>query len=84
MSKQADNEPWPELVSVECKGCGRCVPACPHGLLSMSKTANARGYHIARFQGGGCVGCANCYYACPEPYAIRIHIPEKDTRHESE
>jgi 2-oxoisovalerate ferredoxin oxidoreductase delta subunit len=45
----------------------------------MSDNINERGYHYAEYAGQGCTGCANCYYTCPEPLAIEVHIPLKDS-----
>jgi 2-oxoisovalerate ferredoxin oxidoreductase delta subunit len=71
------NKPYPLLNIIECKGCGRCVIACPKNVLLMSDDLNARGYHYVMYAGNGCSGCTNCYYTCPEPRAIEIHIPGK-------
>jgi 2-oxoisovalerate ferredoxin oxidoreductase delta subunit len=75
--KKDRNKPYPLINIIECKGCGRCVIACPKEVLAMSGDLNARGYHYAVYAGDGCTGCTNCYYTCPEPLAIEIHIPEK-------
>lgn len=56
----------------ECKGCGRCITACPKKLLEMSTELNARGVCHIRYKGEGCIGCGLCFYTCPEPYAIKI------------
>lgn len=57
----------------ECKGCGRCVAACPKKVLKLSGRINHRGYNVAEYVGSGCIGCATCFYNCPEPYAIEVH-----------
>ncbi len=69
-------KPYAIIYSSECKGCERCVLACPKNSLKMSKSTNERGYYYAEFS-GSCTGCANCYYTCPEPSAIEVHIPKK-------
>lgn len=66
-------KPYPELIHLECKACGRCIAACPRQVLAMGEELNARGYRFVVYQGEGCSGCGNCFYACPEPYAIRVH-----------
>lgn len=78
MSKSDKKEPYPVINILECKACGRCILACPKGVLSMSEELNERGYHYVVYKGEGCSGCANCYYTCPEPLAIEIHIPLKE------
>ena len=75
MASRPKEHPRPEIAVVECKGCGRCVAACPDQLLKMSEKVNKRGYLYAEYAGEGCKGCASCYYTCPEPGAIEIHLP---------
>ncbi len=65
----------PEINATECKGCGRCVEACPKQVLALGDQFNARGYRVVRYAGDGCIGCGQCFYACPEPYTIRVVIP---------
>jgi len=67
----------PVIDAMECKGCGRCVVACPKGVLAMSKRFNARGVHYAEYTGAGCVGCCACFYSCPEPWAVEVHLPAR-------
>lgn len=73
----AKKEAYPVINVLECKACGRCIVACPKGVLRMSEGLNERGYHYIEYASQGCTGCANCYYTCPEPLAIEIHIPLK-------
>ena len=56
----------------ECKGCGRCVSACPKKLLKLGSALNIMGVPYAEYSGEGCVGCGACFYTCPEPGAITI------------
>ena len=67
--------PKPVFEADSCKGCGRCVDACPRKCLEIKPTLNAAGIKPAGYKGEGCVGCGICFYNCPEPYAIRV---EKD------
>ncbi len=64
----------------ECKGCGRCVKACPKKLLKLGSKLNIMGVPYAVFTGGpdDCVGCGACYYTCPEPGAITIYEKTED------
>lgn len=77
MSENTKKEPYPVINILECKACGRCIAACPKGVLKMGDKINARGYRYVEFSGAGCIGCTNCFYTCPEPNAIEVHIPDK-------
>ncbi len=76
MSKPTGN-PEPLINALECKGCGRCIIACPKQVLRMGQQLNERGYTHVEYLGEGCVGCANCFYSCPEPHAIAVRIPTR-------
>lgn len=67
--------PRPVIDADECKGCGRCVQACPRKCLVIEKRLNNRGVSPAAYNGDGCIGCAICFYNCPEPYAITVLKP---------
>ncbi len=69
--------PRPVIDSGECKGCERCVNACPSKCLRMSEALNCKGSKFAEYSGEGCTGCGICFYNCPEPYTIRIEKPCK-------
>ena len=64
--------PHPVFNEDHCKGCGRCVAACPKKVLRIKTTLNKRGVNPAEYVGEGCIGCAMCFYNCPEPYAIKV------------
>ena len=51
-----------------CKGCDRCVVACPADVLQLQpKEVNDRGYHYAfTANPGACIGCAACATVCPD------------------
>ena len=56
-----------------CKGCGRCVAACPRKCLEISADRlNSAGLKPVSYSGEGCIGCGMCFYNCPEPYAISV------------
>lgn len=61
-----------DVSSEECKGCGRCVVACPRGLLEVGSKLNKMSFPYAIYKGEGCIGCGGCFYTCPEPGAITI------------
>ncbi|MDD5704471.1 MAG: ferredoxin family protein [Kiritimatiellae bacterium] len=71
----AGRKPRPVIDRDICKGCGRCVAACPRHVLRLSSELNRGGVRPAEYLGEGCTGCAICYYNCPEMYALEVHTP---------
>ncbi|MEI3040541.1 MAG: 4Fe-4S dicluster domain-containing protein [Victivallales bacterium] len=57
----------------ECKGCGRCLLACPRMVLAMGKHLNEMGYTFVQPVKDECIGCGACFYQCPEPGAITVY-----------
>ncbi|MCD7881412.1 MAG: 4Fe-4S dicluster domain-containing protein, partial [Clostridiales bacterium] len=48
--------------------CGRCVRACPVGLVPqmMAEAAKAKDYgRYVKLHGLDCIGCGCCTYICP-------------------
>ena len=64
----------PVIDETVCKGCGRCVAACPKQALRLRERLSRRGIRPAEYAGDGCTGCGICFYNCPEPYAIEVHM----------
>lgn len=62
-----------EISRQECKGCERCVNACPKSVLEIQGEINKMGYFYATYTGDGCIGCGACFYNCPEPGAVTIY-----------
>lgn len=51
-----------------CIRCGRCVTACPCGLLPQDMAANIKAGNIDRADALGvsdCISCGSCAYVCP-------------------
>jgi Pyruvate/2-oxoacid:ferredoxin oxidoreductase delta subunit len=70
-------QPHPVIDVEVCKGCGRCIAACPQKVLRLRAGINHRNVQPAEYMGSGCTGCGICFYNCPEPYAIEVEIPDK-------
>lgn len=71
------SRPRPVIDADECKGCGRCIVACPRNVLRVRERLNRRTVQPAEYAGKGCTGCGFCFYNCPEPYALKIEMPLK-------
>ena len=70
MAKAAE-KPKPVLVPELCKGCGRCVEACPRDCISPGDTIHqTSGLIPVVFDYEDCNGCGVCIMACPEPYCL--------------
>lgn len=82
MEDKISEKPYPVIDPLECKGCERCVIACPKQVLEVGNDRNERGYRPIVYKGEGCVGCGACYYTCPEPNALEVHIPLKGDKEE--
>ncbi len=56
------------IGEIRCKGCGRCIVACPKDLIAYSDELNERGYNYVTFEGQpeDCSGCALCAVSCPD------------------
>ncbi|MBL8924017.1 MAG: 4Fe-4S dicluster domain-containing protein [Myxococcaceae bacterium] len=71
--------PRPEVVVTEplCKGCGRCIEACPKHAITLgteiNQTSGLMPVHIDR---GICNNCTLCISACPEPYGLGTELYE--------
>lgn len=70
MSKAAER-PKPVLLPELCKGCGRCIEACPKHCISFGTEINqASGLIPVVIDFDVCNGCGLCITACPEPYGL--------------
>ncbi len=62
-----------------CRGCGRCVNACPYRAVSFHTNAFGSGFAVV--DEALCKGCGNCISICPSnaadsPYRDRIYLEQ--------
>ena len=70
--KKKNKKYFVKIEPDECKGCERCVNACPKAVLKIGCELNFMGFTYACYEGAGCIGCGACFYNCPEPGAITV------------
>ncbi len=64
--------PKPFLQPEYCKGCLRCIDACPKDCITPGSAVNPlTGLVPVELHLDACNGCALCMQACPEPYGLR-------------
>jgi pyruvate/2-oxoacid:ferredoxin oxidoreductase alpha subunit/NAD-dependent dihydropyrimidine dehydrogenase PreA subunit len=64
--------PKPFVLPEFCKGCGRCISACPKHCISMGTEINPQtGLTPVVLDLEHCNGCGLCIDACPEPYGLQ-------------
>ncbi len=70
------SRPKPFLAPEYCKGCLRCIEACPRDCITIGTTINREtGLIPVELHLDDCNGCSLCMAACPEPFGLR---PETD------
>lgn len=63
--------PKPVVLPELCKGCGRCIDACPRdGIHVGSEINQASGYIPIVIDYEVCNACGLCISACPEPWGL--------------
>jgi pyruvate/2-oxoacid:ferredoxin oxidoreductase alpha subunit/NAD-dependent dihydropyrimidine dehydrogenase PreA subunit len=68
---QASERPKPFLFPEFCKGCGRCIEACPKHCITFGTAIDPRtGLTPVHLELASCNGCGLCLSACPEPYGL--------------
>jgi pyruvate/2-oxoacid:ferredoxin oxidoreductase alpha subunit/NAD-dependent dihydropyrimidine dehydrogenase PreA subunit len=71
MPQPVVEKPKPFLYEEYCKGCGRCISACPKHCISLGSEINPlTGVIPVHVELESCNGCALCFDACPEPYGL--------------
>ncbi|MAF26834.1 MAG: 3-methyl-2-oxobutanoate dehydrogenase subunit VorB [Gemmatimonadota bacterium] len=71
MTGKAAARPKPTLLPQICKGCGRCIAACPKDCIEMGQEIHQEsGLVPVVVDWDICNGCGVCISACPEPYGL--------------
>ncbi|MBI2517011.1 MAG: 3-methyl-2-oxobutanoate dehydrogenase subunit VorB [Opitutae bacterium] len=72
MSAIASPRPRPFLEPEYCKGCLRCIEACPRACITPGTAINPEtGLVPVELHLENCNGCSLCMQACPEPFGLR-------------
>ena len=70
--------PKPFVFPEYCKGCGRCIGACPKDCIALGTEINPKtGLIPVILDLSLCNGCGLCISACPEPYGLRAQVGEE-------
>ena len=66
-----------------CKGCGRCLEACPKNAIALGTDINqTSGLVPIHIDYDLCNSCGLCVTACPEPYGLGSEVYDlEDPRH---
>lgn len=73
---QTRERPKPVVLPAYCKGCGRCVSACPQHCITLGTEINPEsGLMPVEIDLEKCNGCGLCFAACPEPYGLTAYDP---------
>jgi pyruvate/2-oxoacid:ferredoxin oxidoreductase alpha subunit/NAD-dependent dihydropyrimidine dehydrogenase PreA subunit len=65
-------KPKPFVLPQFCKGCGRCIDACPKHCITAGTEINPlTGLVPVHLSLDACNGCQLCVDACPEPYGLQ-------------
>ena len=71
--------PKPFVFPEYCKGCGRCIGACPKDCITLGTEINPQtGLTPVVLDLTACNGCGLCIGACPEPFGLRPQGEEAD------
>ncbi len=66
-----------QFASMPCISCGRCIPACPMGLMPcmLSELIESEDYDNAESENVlDCIECGSCAYECPAHRPLVQHI----------
>ena len=69
--------PKPQVLPRLCKGCGRCIDACPKHCITLGHDINQEsGLVPILIDYDVCNGCGVCISACPEPFGLATDVYE--------
>jgi pyruvate/2-oxoacid:ferredoxin oxidoreductase alpha subunit/ferredoxin len=72
-------KPLPQLETRYCKGCGRCIEACPkHAIEFRDRPEAESGFTAVDIDLEVCNACGLCLDACPEPWGLQGVLPESE------
>jgi pyruvate/2-oxoacid:ferredoxin oxidoreductase alpha subunit/NAD-dependent dihydropyrimidine dehydrogenase PreA subunit len=79
----AQERPAVLVTEALCKGCGRCIEACPRHAISLGTVINqTSGLIPIQIDAETCNHCGLCISACPEPYGLGRSLYElEDPKH---
>ena len=67
------------INEVLCRGCGKCVDACPFSAVSLVEREGDK--TVAFVQAALCKGCGSCAVACPTGAASIFHYDDQEVLH---
>jgi Na+-translocating ferredoxin:NAD+ oxidoreductase subunit B len=80
----------PQVDPAKCTGCGKCVLACPKGIITMAEKRNEKLYYVAcsthdgalrvrKICGVGCIACGICEKLSKEGFfAVKDNLSRED------
>jgi ferredoxin len=72
-------KPLPQLEPRYCKGCGRCIDACPKHAIDYRDRPDAEtGFIPVEIDLESCNACGLCLDACPEPWGLQGVVPRPE------
>jgi pyruvate/2-oxoacid:ferredoxin oxidoreductase alpha subunit/NAD-dependent dihydropyrimidine dehydrogenase PreA subunit len=79
MTTATRERPKPFVLPEYCKGCGRCIDACPKHCIALGTEINPlTGLVPVVLDLEACNGCGLCIGACPEPFGLRAEDQKAD------
>ncbi len=85
MAVSTATRPKPFLEAEYCKGCLRCIDACPKDCISQGEHIHSgTGYVPVELDLENCNGCALCIQACPEPFGLRPETESPEHGHSAD